>query len=468
MKNSVGRHCMKFVAAATIAIGFYLSEGVTPIAAAAPTAIVPGQPPATSKPAPAPVASSTAKHPFSLSIVSVDPAAPVAGQKITITYIARNLAAGNVLAHPSASIGGGNPQTANGRPPVDTVYPGNQSVTGTLVITAGAVGSSLIELTMSTTPCGVNASGPACAATIYAQATKMVSLVPPPAVPTTRVRIAGTSYANIHKGDPSDGTIVSSGYYFVVHDPGCNTHFSTGNNGNDTFFVKKDLPAGATLKAVDFTMYRVPPTLKTEYYAGGVGGAGSYGVKVEHDSGNAMHVHWENACSGPYKQYQVVYVISFEIEIPNGTNLGEDTTLATAQPFPPSSVNYTTLGVVTGSSNAAAALVPEPNLEALKFDGEAYSYTFAPAPAGTISAVYNNEPDPIVLIADSRIGAGCAPGNGNVLLAGHTTTTAEQFAGLYGAGPVHTPKKFTACRTSSPPPTATSSVYVTLTFLQDQ
>jgi hypothetical protein len=405
-------------------------------------------------------------HPVSLSIVSIDPAKPLAGQRVTLSYVVRNLAPGTVLAHLSATVAGGFPQTAGGKPPVDTAYLGNQEVKGTFVLSAMPAGSDVVELTLSSTPCGPTAAAsPSCAATIFAQASTTVAVAAPP---TTRVRIAGTSYADINTP-----IFASSGYAFVVHDPGCHNGFDSGQNGNDSFFKKKDLPPGATLRAIDFSMYRIPPTLKTQYYAGGVGGYGSYGTKVVHDSGNAMHVHWENACHGPYSGYPVVYSISFEIDVPKGVDvdLGESASDATQQPYPPTTVYgpdglaYTAHGVVSGATNAAAATIPEPSLIELAWNGEAYSNAYAPAPAGTVSAIYNNDPYPIILIADSRLGAGCVP-DGNVVLAGHQTTTAAQLASLYGSSSVHTPKTFTACSTSKPTDTKTD-IIVTLSFLSD-
>jgi hypothetical protein len=448
------------------AFGSFGSHASVPFAAATPPAMLPGGPPAhnQSPPPPTPKPAGT-PHPFSLSIVSIDPAAPVAGERVTINYVVRNLAPGAVPAHLSATIAGGLPQTAS-VPPVDTVFLGNQQATGSLVISGGPVGSDPIELTLSTTPCGATASAnPACAATIFARASTTVTVAAAPVAPTVRMRIAGTSYADIHKGDSSDGGTIDSGYYFIVHEPGCSSNFASGKNGDDTFFKKKDLPAGATLKAVDFTMYRVSPTIKAQYYGGGVGGYGSYGLKLEHDSGNALHVHWENACRGPYETLPVVYSISFEIDTPKGMNLGEDATVATAQPYPPTSMNYTSLGVVGAGTNAAAATIPEPVQDLLKWNGEAFSDAFAPKAAGTVSALYNGDPFPIVLIADKRLGAGCGS-DGNVVLQGHQSTTADQFAALYGAASVHTPKTFTACSLQSPPNTQ-QGIFVTLTFLAD-
>jgi hypothetical protein len=410
---------------------------------------------------------------MSLSILSVDPPAPIAGQRVTINYVVRNLAPGTVLAHLSATIAGGFPQTADGKPPVNTEYLGNQEVKGSFAISGGPAGSDLIALTLSSTPCGATASAsPNCIATIYAQATTTISVAAPPPVAVERVRIAGSSYADIHHGDPIDGGLAASGYYFVVHDPGCHSGaYSVGNNGNDTFFKKKDLPAGATLRALDFSMFRIPPTLKTQYYGGGVGGSGSYGIKVEHDSGNATHVHWENACRGPYATLPVAYAISFEIDVPKGMDLGESATAATQQPYPPNTVYgplgiaYTSYGIVSGATNAAAATIPGPVTVPLKWNGEAYSDAYAPSPAGTVSAVYNNEPYPIILIADKRLGAGCTADD-NVVLSAHQTTTSDQLATLYGASSVHSPRTFTACSTSKTTDTK-SDIIVTLTFLGD-
>jgi hypothetical protein len=141
--------------------------------------------------------------------------------------------------------------------------------------------------------------------------------------PRHEVRIAGSSYFTLDKQDGGDSSAAGSGFLCVIHNPGCNTVFSSGNDGKDAFFLRQILPPGATLEGIDFT--QIKPAGLSTIDPGGINGYGSYGASVLpglQDGAHPIYVKWNNACQGAHAGKNVAYQVSFRLSVIDGT---EDT-----------------------------------------------------------------------------------------------------------------------------------------------
>jgi hypothetical protein len=140
-------------------------------------------------------------------------------------------------------------------------------------------------------------------------------------------RISGRSYFNQSQPDPHDSFSDVNGYLLVTHDPGCGV---VGNDGTDQFFTDKSLPPGVKIERVDFTQFWPRERGCTDPWSIFNSDIGSYSTKLDSlvDS-----VKWHNACTGPYNNKDLYYLMSFVISMPTGTDIGE--TLHDAAEDPP-------------------------------------------------------------------------------------------------------------------------------------
>ncbi len=138
--------------------------------------------------------------------------------------------------------------------------------------------------------------------------------------PRHEVRMAGADYFSLDKKDGGDGSSVGDGYMCVVHNPGCHTLFSSGNDGEDKFFQRQILPAGANIAGVDFEA--IKPNGFPAVHAGGTGGSGSYGATLvpgPRDGSVPIRVQWNNTCQDPnYGGKNVAYRVSFRVSVITG------------------------------------------------------------------------------------------------------------------------------------------------------
>lgn len=139
-------------------------------------------------------------------------------------------------------------------------------------------------------------------------------------VKMVKKRMSGINYLDFDKQDSRDGYVAKNGFLCVQHDPGCGWW---GNNGSDKFFgTGKVLPAGLRVLGASYTNFW-PSNVYVDSFAGW--GTGSYGAKLEGGGSYPFNVNWYNTCWSAYGGKSVHYAITFEVEMPEGTDIGEET-----------------------------------------------------------------------------------------------------------------------------------------------
>jgi len=300
-------------------------------------------------------------HAVELSITSVTPADPVAGQKITVNYSAA------MIGVPTAAVTGtvagnfqGMPlqQPNGGAAPMVTVAP-RSVVSGSLVIVAPKAGQGTVTIGLYPPPpsgCsgGLHVIILRCRTTPIATATTSLTVVPP----TVTVRISGATFSHIAEPDKNDNATANNGYLCVVHNPGCGWW---GNDGKDTYFVQKQLPAGAKLVGIDFVQYW-PLGVDSASGSGAwtwFDSSGSYFAHLNQDVPTQPYVKWNNTCTEGFANKDLWYSISFRVQMPEGTNLGEATSdLGTPSPCLPPGYSITAVSISPGSNPPPSPYLP--------------------------------------------------------------------------------------------------------------
>jgi hypothetical protein len=132
------------------------------------------------------------------------------------------------------------------------------------------------------------------------------------------VRISGETYFKLDKKDSKDGAYSQNGYLCVVHDPGCGD--VTGEDGEDTFFLARQLPPLATLTAFRFEV--VPPAGMAASY--NPGPSGSFDTTLQpgiEDGSQPIRISWHNACWGPYANKPAVYRVTMDVRVKGNLDL---------------------------------------------------------------------------------------------------------------------------------------------------
>ena len=170
--------------------------------------------------------------------------------------------------------------------------------------------------------------------------------------------------------------------------------------------------------------------------------AGSYGAYVENPD---YTIRWHNACYGQYNGKNLFYVISFQVTMPEGTDLGETSYDPNSSMFtafqPPT--NYGWIQVPPPSGSGTGSVIPEtyvanfiPSNPPTTSPCLIYSYTLGTVngPYGNLTSIKNINSVPITIVGSAEVKLG----------AGATITTA-QMQSLFGSASPALPVTINIC-----------------------
>ena len=241
-------------------------------------------------------------HFVNMTITSISPTNPTSGQKVTINY---SIGVIGVAVTPITGIVEGSyqgvslQQAAGGSAPIISL-PLHGAVTGALVIASAPLGQGTITLGFyPPPPASCTRGGPIDLARCRTIPIETITASLTVVAPTVTVRISGTTYSHIAAPDSHDGATPNNGYLCVLHDPGCGWW---GNDGKDTYFTQKQLPAGAKLVGVDFNQYW-PFGVDSGSGSGAwtwFDSSGSYFAHLNQDVPTQPYVKWNNTCAAGF------------------------------------------------------------------------------------------------------------------------------------------------------------------------
>lgn len=380
-----------------------------------------------------------------LEISSISPAAPVTGDRVVVTFVARNTSLGDVTL--SGDVFGtfqDQPLKSDaGASSVTVTLPPGGTASGSLSAVASLAGTGVVDITFRR-PCvnPPNRRPRPCKSDPYTAASDAIDV----AQKMVDVRIAGVRFMKLTKGDPLDGFYEKNGGLCVVHRPGCGV---VGNDGQDNFFGELPLPAGATL--LNYRFQPQWPEGLTAVDRGGWGSQGSYGARViSRGLELPLVVRWENTCQGRWQTLPVAYDISFVVRIPDGMDLGEPTSSPDALNTAicdPSTVPNGNFGQTATASTETSLTIGLFRREGPAGGGpRPYAGQFGLGNSGgKVLGVQNAEHFAIELVGDQGTSDDCGKGTEKtVVLSALERLTTEEMKSLFGSDVTY-PRSFVAC-----------------------